>query len=235
MAAIYFPDAPPAVAGSEDDEFADNSAGVPSGWTEIDHGSTATVTERDWGLEISRPTGGGDQLAGIYKAIPAGDFSITAKLGSFGPGATNYLVSAIALFEAPLTSTADIHILTVWSSSAFANRVLIERWAAYNSFSATLAALITGEAGGADPSTNFVRIRRNGTTYEFDASTDGVCFQRGYTTAALGYVPTHFGLLFNNSNSGLTAAGTSCFFRYQASDVGLNAPALGQRINIYPR
>ena len=221
-ATIWVPDNPPIVAGAGDDEFSDNSGGVPTGWTEVDHGSTATVVEREWGLEISRPTGGGDQIAGIYKAIPSGDFTITTKLGRNSLDYSNYAVASLTLFEDAATSTADMHILSVWISGGINARVLVERWSQYNTFNATLQARITNLE--TDGGFYYLRIRRNGTTYDFDVSSDGIAFQRTYTTGALGYVPAHMGITVNNTNQGVTVTARAMYFRYQSSDIGLNAP-----------
>lgn len=231
MASIWMPDAPPASPGAEDDEFDGNSGGVPPGWTEYDHGSSATVIEREWGLEVSRPTAGGDQQAGIYRAIPAGDFTITCRLGTTCLAVANYSVAALALFQDATSSTGDLHIFAD-RVSAIDEQVIVERWSAYNAWSAAIASSTL--SSDADSTAYVFRIRRNGTTYTFEVSSDGMAFQRFYTTAALGYVPAHFGMVINNVNQGVTTYLTATHFRYIASDVGLNDQNNGQRITITP-
>jgi hypothetical protein len=73
----------------------------------------------------------------------------------------------------------------------------------------------------------YFRIRRTGTTYGFEASTDGLNWTRWYS-GTIPFTPTHFGPIHGRANQ--LNATRFHFFRYVASDVGLYGLARGRRI-----
>ena len=227
---LYMPDAPPASAGADDDEFADAAgAGVPSGWTEVDHGTTTTVSEEEYGLKLLQATHAGDSVAGVYKAIPAGDFSIVTKVQLSGLAEANFVVGGLALFQDATSATGDIATHTL-HQDATATAINVETWTAYNAFGASVQQVIWSTDGG--PTHVYLRIRRTGTTYAFDFSTDGVAFQRLHS-GTLSFTPAHYGLVVNNVASGQNVAAIFPFFRYVASDVGIVGVMGGDRVRVF--
>lgn len=227
MAGLWLADASPASAHAENDEFADNSGGVPSGWTEYDHGSVATVSEDEQGLVITVANQAAVAHTGIYKAIPAGDFTIWSKVHISGPA---HLINApslsagLALFEDASLSTGDVR---TYGISAETTPLMVVR-----------SMTDYGYGGGAVMSSHetklrtdtYLRISRTGTTYTFFTSDDGTSWQRSFSTAALGITPTHFGPYFLGVNAGITTSARFSFFRYVASDLGMNGYTQGDRV-----
>ena len=226
---IWMPDAPPASAGADDDEFADAAgAGAPTGWTEVDHGTTTTVSEEEYGLKLLQATHAGDSIAGVYKAIPSGDFSIVTKVSLAGLAEANFMVGGLALFQDATSSTGDIITHTL-HQDATATAINVESWTAYNAFGAAVqGAVYTVDAG---PTHAYLRIRRTGTTYAFDFSSDGIVFQRLHS-GTLAFTPTHYGLVVNNVATGQDVAAIFPFFRYVASDVGIVGVMGGDRVGL---
>lgn len=232
--AMWMSDAPPATAGADDDEFADVSGGVPGGWTEVDHGSHTLVVEDDAGVIISQATHAGISIAGIYKAIPSGNFTAWTKVSLSGINDVNALGGGLALFQDATSSTGDI---ITWQVTYDANLVALHviHWSAYNAFSSILATHnlnLPDVAGNAVlPSAVHLRIRRSGTTYAFDASSDGLGWIRVYSNT-IAFTPTHYGLVVNNQNTGADAAARFAFFRYRDSDIGIYGVLGGDRVVI---
>lgn len=221
------PDAAPSSAGADDDEFADAAgAGVPSGWTEVDHGTHQTVSEEEYGLKLIQATHAGDSVSGIYKAIPAGDFTIVTKVSLSGLSEANFVVAGLGLFQDATSSTGDIATHTL-HQDATATAINVETWTAYNAFGSSLQQVVWSVDGG--PTHVYLRIRRTGTTYAFDFSTDGVAYQRLHS-GTLSFTPTHYGPVINNVASGADVMGVFSFFRYTASDVGITGVLGGNRI-----
>lgn len=223
---LWVPDAPPASRGSDDDEFADASGGVPGGWTEVDHGTGMTVTEDEAGLKLTSTAGAGN--AGIYKAIPAGDFTIWTKVSISGIGLTDFIPAGLVLWENAASSTGDLRVFYIESSAAQV-AIIVQSWTAYNVHSANLfVGLISVDIL---PSHVYLRIRRTSSTYAFEYSTDGIGWLRVYNTAALGITPAHYGPAINtNSHATTVIVGRFPFFRYVASDVGSGGLMSGDRV-----
>jgi len=229
MSSIWFPDAVPASPGSEDDEFADASGGVPSGWTEVDHGSVLTVDEDEPGLEFFVATHAGNALAGIYKSIPAGDFTYWTKVSLSGLPETNSIIGGIALWEDATNSAGDVRTLAL-ICNATQGEVSIHPWTAYNAIgAATVSQPITVDVG---PTHLYLMVRRTGTTYAFSFSTDGIGWQRLLSTGALGITPTHIGPCVDNVATGADVGARFPFWRYVASDVGMTPLMAGDRITV---
>jgi hypothetical protein len=224
---VWSPDAPPAVAGALDDEFDGASGGVPPGWTEVDHGGVQTVSEDEAGLKLEQATHAGDAHSGIYKAIPAGDFTIWTKASLSGAFASSG-VAGIALWQDATAAAGDLVILDLIQAST-ETFVAVQSYTAYNVFSANLALLAVNVDVGI--TAVYLRVRRTGTTYAFEFSTDGIGWIRIFSTAALPIVPAHVGPDMSNANSGVTVSARFPFLRYVASDVGITGLVSGDRIN----
>lgn len=78
--------AAPSSAADDDDEFATTGSGIPSGWSEWDVGNLfdspggVSVDERGLVLDGRTPNAN-RRLAGIYKDVPSGDFSVYVHCG----------------------------------------------------------------------------------------------------------------------------------------------------------
>lgn len=225
---FWEPMAPPASAGSEDDEFSTPGAGVPSGWTEIDHGTNTTVAVEDYGLVLTQTTHAGASWAGIYKSIPAGDFTIWTKVFLQDHRAVANMFVGLALFEDATSATADIDIISLITSGTTFGQVQHDRYAAYNGAVTTTRGTLN--VGPSLIDGVYFRLRRTGTTYAADWSTNGLTWVNLTNGVALGYTATHFGLVINNGNTGSTMSTIHSFFRYVASDVGRSGVVGGARL-----
>lgn len=228
VASIWMPDAPPATAGAADDEYADASGGVPSGWTEVDHGTGLTVTEDEAGLKLASTAAQGN--AGIYKAIPAGDFTVWTKVALSAVGLTDFMPGGLVLWEDAANSAGDLRVFYMEASAADV-KVIIQAWTAYNAFGSSVASFSISV--DTLPAHVYLRIRRTGTTYAFDVSLDGLGWFRIHNTAALGITPTHVGPAINtSSHASGSLVGRFSFFRYVASDVGIGGLMEGDRLKV---
>ncbi len=225
---IWSPDAPPTGAGADDDEFADASGGVPTGWTEVDFDSNITVSEDSSGLTLVQATHAGHSVGGVYKTIPAGDFTIWTKLTMSGvlPGA-NSISCGLALFQDATSSTGDLVFLRNYvSGTTEVQTPDCFNMSAYTTFGTQVG--VTYSMNVTNPT--YFRIRRTGTNYSFDVSGDGVGWLCLFNASSIAITPTHYGIVINNSASGANQKVTAAFFRYLNSDVGLNGVVSGNRI-----
>lgn len=228
MAGIWLPDAPPSSAGAADDEFADASGGVPSGWTEWDHGSLLTVDEDMGGLELTYAATTGQKSGGLYKAIPAGDFTIWTKVSV--SAVVNYQSwSGLALYENGATDSADVRgvVLEVEAGQV---SITVTSWAQWNSINADVVTRVVSVDSW--PMHCYLRIRHtaSSSTYSFDFSTDGITWQQVYTTTSLGITPAHFGPFVGVNVPDFETVARFAFFRYVASDVGITGLMQGDRV-----
>ena len=244
MATIWMPDAAPTSAGSEDDEFHDSS--LSALWAEVDHGGTLTASEDELGLKLLMTTHTTHGFAGIYKAIPSGDFTIWTKAsvncirGTTGVPFTviDHACAGLALWEDGTSATGDVTFFCIeWNLDS--NVSNFRAWITVYDATAYDAAATTTQVGEAGqdvwPSHAYLRIRRTGTTYAFDFSGDGVAWQRLHS-GTLAFTPTHFGPAVENRYrmAGADMAGRFAFFRYVASDVGIAGTVGGRSVSVTP-
>lgn len=227
----YLVDAAPATPGADDDEFADNSGGVPGGWTEVDHGSVATVTEVTEGVQIQ--IAGGTKWAGIYKTIPAGDFTIWTKYSWRGRRNDAVFVAGLGLWEDATSSSGDlIYGGLYWSSGTI-------HWTTnlYSDYQTFNSSILSGDISlnSSDPAgvrSWYIRIRRTGTTYSFDYSADGISWFFSIASGSISFTPTHYGPICENVIGGFGPPDqyyTFQFFRYLSSDIG-TGQTYGKRV-----
>lgn len=229
---IWSPDAPPASAGSADDEFADASGGLPVGWAEFDPDSIQAVSENEYGLSLVQTSTAGIDITGVYKTIPAGDFTIWAKVSllSIIPGSSTFAWIGLALWEDATGTTGDIWTIN-YQVGPTEQAMQVTRWSDYQTFSTRPVAINDDwQHTGL-----YLRIRRtaSSSTYAFDFSTDGIGWRRAHSTSSLGFTPSHFGIAVNNENTGADIRGVASFFRYLASDVGTTGIVSGDRISFF--
>lgn len=223
---VWVPDAPPSSPSASDNEFTTGSGGVPSGFTEFDPASVLTVTESSsYNAVLMDMATGGNGLSGIYKAIPAGDFSIWTYVSLLSPR-TNYCDVGLAIWEDATNNTKGIQTFLIRAENTDPLHLNQYRWNSYNSFNSSVLSLGIGGSNGL-----YLRIRRTTTTYSFDFSVDGIGWVR-HSTNALAFTPTHFGLVMQNANIGSTIRGASKFFRYVSSDVGIAGIMSGRLASI---
>lgn len=219
----WSPISPPSTASPDDDEFDIPGAGVPSGWTDWDHGGLGSVDVDDAGLVLAQASHVGTGWSGVTKPLPAGDFTIWTRLAASG-NASSSPFTALALMEDPATATADFTALTIRSGTDVPT-VDLNRWSAWNGTPTALKSPFA--VAGFTPSAYF-RIRRTGTTYRWEASADGL----GWLTlsgAAPGFTPTAVGLIQSNNNSGAVLTSRASFYRYIAADAGPGQLMRGRR------
>lgn len=223
------PDAPPASPSAYDDEFDNGNLDVK--WTELDFGSKLTVNESSVYNRIifTHLPGSGHSVAGLSQAIPAGDFSITCKVGlSHTTG--NSFEGGLALWENQ-TSGSDIKTLSYRAAGGMNRTATIDLFTAYNANS--VGAQIDVYTGSPHPRGLYLRIRRNSTNYYYDWSADGIHWDTYSTTSNPGFTPGYMGIFTNNSPSSITRYATFEHFRYFNSDVGMNGLLAGQLAGIY--
>ncbi|RMH01828.1 MAG: hypothetical protein D6706_01265 [Chloroflexi bacterium] len=217
-------DAPPTSAGSLDDEFND---GTFSGWSLYDFASQmSTPTEGNFGLTLIKNTTASSEpiWSGIYKALPAGDFTITTKIMA-NDITENGTYAGLALFEDAASATGD---LVFYGLLGGVGGYIVERhYTQYNPASNTQTAFHDYDAR-----TVYLRVRRAGTTYYFSHSVDGMSWVNHPQSTTLSYVPQHVGIVFDNI---LSITGWTIrvgHFRYKNSDVGYYEPIAGRLVTI---
>lgn len=215
---IWCPDVPPESPSDLDDEFRGMSGGLPRGWAEFDPNSRLTVVEGDGGVALQKPSASqtGRSL-GIYKTIPAGDFTIWTKLALGCISQQDYVTTGLMLWQ-DATDTANGDLQS-FHSVIFAGAPLIgsNHFTSDGTYSSTPISMQLTAAYLVSP-TVYLRLRRTGTTYGFDFSLDGVGWLRVYSGTIL-VTPTHFGL-FASDQCPTAYTVRFPFFRYLPRDTG---------------
>ncbi len=227
---IWSPDAPPASPSAYDSEFNAGSAGVPSGFTEYDPGSIISFDESStYKKLVATITSATFAVAGgIYRAIPAGDFTIWTKVRVFGKLA-DYSWAGLALWEDATDNSKGIENFCIVARGS-AGPIGIDQFymTSYNTYNTDR---LGNNSQMFSAQEAYLRMRRNGTTYYIGWSENGEVWYEKNTATTVGFTPTHFGLSFANS-TGVTNVATADFFRYVGSDVGLTGIMPGAAINL---
>lgn len=227
MPSIWYPDMWPTSSGSIDDEF----IGQNTGWNESDFSSVMTYAQTTQGLELTQPTQATFKITGLYKTIPSGNFTVWTKVSLSGKAQTNNFAGGLALWQNAASSSGDIVAIDLYAGAT--NTVEVYRFSDYQTVHTQLATFTSTTASY--PTEVYLRIRRTtgaSITYTFDVSANGVRWSRVYTTTSLGVTPLHVGPVIWNNNTGVTIKGTFRFFRYVASDLGLNGLSQGRRVEV---
>lgn len=221
---VWLPDAAPASAGSLDDEFADESGGVPTGWTEFDFDTNTAITEDEHGLTMVQTTHAGDSIAGMYKTLPAGAFTVWTKVYLVSARRVNFQFAGLVLLEDGASSAGNLATYGLRYSSTTDGPGKAE-WTDYNSFSSEVNLNLNQYEMFL-----YLRIRYDTTTFSFEWSRDGVAWHQSTTDTALGFTPAHVGLCINNVATGSDVKAVFSFFRYLASDAGRLGVLEGDRV-----
>jgi hypothetical protein len=227
---VWSPDAPPASPSAYDSEFDAGSAGVPSGFTEYDPGSILAVDESSTYKKLIATITSATfaVVGGIYREIPAGDFTIWTKVRVVGKLA-DYSWAGLALWEDATDSAKGIENFCLVARGS-AGPVGIDQFymTNYNTYNTDR---LGNNSQPYSAQEAYLRIRRNGTTYYIGWSENGEVWYEKNTATTIGFTPSHFGLSFANS-TGVTNVATADFFRYVGSDVGLTGIMNGAAINL---
>lgn len=210
----YDPDKPPATAHAKDDEF--DNASLDAKWTQFQN-TGLTLTEANHLLGITGATHAGDRVQGIFQAVPAGDWTIVTRVSLHAPVA-DFALAGIALFEDATNNPNTCDIYTFWLAykTASAYRfVEAVRWNQFDSWNSSLVARDLHFGFGHQ----YLKIVKSGTTYAFWLSSDGIGWGRAYS-GTLAFAPAEFGLVVNNSNTGVDVSAYFDFFRVSAADPG---------------
>jgi len=220
-------DAPPVSPTSQDDEFDDGS--LDGKWTEYDPNSVLTVTESGTykHLILSCVTRTGFNPVGIAQTIPAGDFTIYGLL-KFRSTITDYTIAGLAMYEDITDVSKDIIIFGASPRNAETPLGVL-----YYTASTTFSSQTLAFPADFLPTSLYLRIRRNSTNYFYDISSDGISWIGNAAAVNPAFTPTKFGVALDNANTGITITASFPFFRYIASDVGINGILAGQVAGIY--
>lgn len=231
-ALVWMPDISPLVPSVHDDEFADASLGIPDGWTEFDYDSNTTIVETSEGLRVTQSSNASlTSLAGVYKSIPAGDFTIWTKAATSFVSSTGAVMVGLALFQNATSKSGDIVTIDAILDTGQAGRIGANSYISYSVAGPTSYTDLTMGSRSILPSAFYFRIRRTGTTYSFDFSTDGIGWARIYT-GSISFIPLHYGLVMTNVASGEDISASFSFFRYVDSDVEVGGLMYGDRVQV---
>jgi hypothetical protein len=236
---IWDADAPPISTGTYDDEFGNSSfaSGTAGGWSVYNYGGYLNISEgadRTLLLTMSSVTGSWES-AGIYKAIPTSfpsdpPWTIWTKvdiLSSYDNGSYTYLGIGLWDNAASYSAAFDMVGLRAEPSTDHGKTVLLQTiWSDHKTVSSTL-----GVSGLLIRSTIYLRVRFDGTYYNFDYSDDGIGWIN-YRDVTPVFTPSHFGIIMMSGTNGI-ARGRVHFFRYTNSDVGFDTLLNGRLVSLY--
>ncbi len=215
----YFdPDAPPASPTAQDDHFDD--ASIAAKWVAFQPNAVFSATESDTFLKLTHTTEAAAAVRGYYQTLPAGDFTIVAKLHLISMTTAPTFEYGLVLYEDATNNpnTCDLELFK-HSWSATVDTCYVNYYTDYDSWSASDGTLAL------DRTYLYMRMRQNGTTWYFDVSRNGITWIP-IASRARRFVPAEFGMFSLQSNSGLTCTAWFDWITYQASDDALPVGAL---------
>jgi|WetSurSiteA1Bulk_404760.scaffolds.fasta_scaffold00434_18 hypothetical protein len=210
---LWTPDAFIASPAAQSDHFDD--ASLAAKWTEWDPGGLLSISEADSFAKLAITNNAAEKWSGMYQTCPAGDFTIIAKLNILHNAGANYVLGALALFKEAIAnpSTTDFYSYYTTSGANGAVGLTIQAWNQWDAFGGNT----WNPSGSYWANPQYLRIRRNGTTWYFDWSPDGLTWALGYSMAQA-WAPDSFGIIGTNYNSGGAASVWSDWFSYEAAD-----------------
>lgn len=220
------PDQRPAQPSSLDDEFSDNS--VDPKWSEFDPGSIQSVTESGGKLGLAVAGQTSEILTGLYQSLPGGDFTAVAKvsLNQATPEDGERWQAGLVLWDDATDSQKPI--MLVGPAAQYINgteqRVYgWSRFAAHNNIETTYTDVAPDIWSLNQPV--YVRLRRSGSTYYFDAGDDGLTWRT--LTVVPDFGASHIGIgLFHRASSQILTASFE-FFRYRSAADASTDPVYG--------
>ncbi len=207
-------DAPQASPSTLDDEF--DGASLASKWTLVNWSSTSplhTTNLVNGVLSSVMAGGGGATYRAILQPLPAGDFSVIAKIFCDHP--SSYSAAGI--------------ILSTTNAAGSGNQFVWQNFNGYGWMGRNVTNFSTDGSytnSGATVSNYYLRVRRSGTTYYFAWSIEGCVWTE--ITIALSITPAYFGLhLYDNTSSTMNTI--FYFFRY----AGASNASFGRTVQAY--
>ncbi len=213
---IWMPDAQPASPHADDDECGGSS--ISGSWNVWDVAGYQTRTAQPTRkcYEITATGGAGLRWGGLYKAIPASEFQLVAKV-TFETAAPTSVAAGIFVGNLTVPSTGPIHTAFV-THGANVSGLTASRftYAAYNGGSSQGTSGVSNYA-------QYLRLRVSGTSVSTDCSPDGINWRQIETngTITTGFTPAHVGFCFH-VGAATTATGRYHFARF-ASGAGTSA------------
>jgi beta-xylosidase len=224
--AIWDVDATPASPGALDDEFSDGSIGAL--WTEHDPYSKQSGNEAGGELALSQNTQTSGYLTGYYQTLPGGDFTIVAKVklnvdgDDVGTGACAQ--AGLALWEDASANNKRALLAGLY----VADGVATVGWSVWSGSNAVELGYVVSEPIEVSAGTYlYLRLRRSGSAYTFDYSTDGQQWTSYTLTGYVEFTPGHVGVGIQNNSTGTTVTGSFSFFRYRAVADDASDPVYG--------
>lgn len=208
------PDYPPSAM---DDEFDDGSTNLTL-WDVRDPETNLTYYEGRYGIVMTRLACSA-YWAGLYQALPAGDFTIWTKVGFTAQRRTSEPQRGAGFIITPDPTDNQCHVVYVSNSANSDFREL-------DSSGNVLVPSVPLFGTGISP---YLRIRRNGVNWWFEGSLDGISWETDNSFATAQQTdttldnPTHIGigLFCDNDETALDMQAIFRFFRYVPYDVGL--------------
>jgi hypothetical protein len=211
--AYFDPDMPLASPAAQDDHFDD--ASIAAKWVPFQAAAAFSAAESDTFLKITHTTEAASATRGYYQALPAGDFTIVAKVHLISTTTAATFEFGICLYEDATSNpnTCDLELFK-HSWGATVDTCYVNYYTDYDSWSASDGSLVV------DRSYCYMRMRQNSTTWYFDISRDGISWQQ-VATRARRFVPAEFGMFTLQGNSGATLQVWFDWITYQGSDDAL--------------
>ncbi len=125
------------VAATNDDEFDQNAAGTPSGWTSFNSPDTLNTNDIKSHVHIKKNANANPQWAGIYKTNPSTPFTMTAKITD------SYLRSQwekAGIFVGQTTPGSASNVLVILGNTyetGVGPRAAADKWTDYNTYGAS--------------------------------------------------------------------------------------------------
>lgn len=197
------PDAPPATAGSLDDEFL--GASLDTGrWTWVNQGSV-TSSQANSILRLYCPKASGDNKHCIVQTAPATPWESTMKLWFLAPGGTTYPIGGAVLRD---SSGKLIAYDYEWTTGI--------RIARYNSPTSFNANTFNFSSPGYLSLPYYLKIKDDGTNLTYSYSMDGSAFLQLFQesrTAFLASGPTQVGLVLDANQTSFDVQLSCDWFR----------------------
>lgn len=212
---LWDPMLPPATENSNNDEFNDSS--LSPNWTEFDPNNRLTVAENAYGLQTTKvTTGASHELAGLYKSLPAGNFTITSRVSHLSyQGAGTYGYCGIALWENAANVAAKM-LIYMWMRDTTNDNLFSYECTNYTTLSVAKLAPVAPVWRG---DSMYLRIFRSGTNYYLDYSLfgNGWMSPNAYAAITLSFTPLHMGIITDAYNTAANHLSIFHIFRYLPS------------------